>query len=68
MDDAPRISVEELKRRLDEGDDVVILDVRKGSWYRSDVKIPGAVRIDLDELAQPDGKLAPETPTVTYCT
>ena len=68
MDDAPRISVEELKRRLDEGDDVVILDVRKGSWYRSDVKIPGAVRIDLDELAQPDRKLAPETPTVTYCT
>ena len=68
MDDAPRVSPEELKRRIDEGEDVVILDLRRGSWHRSDVKIPGAVRMELEEV---DGRLrdlSPEASIVTYCT
>ena len=68
MDDAPRVSPEELKRRIEEGEDVVILDLRRGSWHRSDVKIPGAVRMELEEV---DGRLrdlSPEASIVTYCT
>ncbi len=68
MGDAPRVSVEELKRRIDEGENVVVLDMRRGSWHRSDVKMKGALRLDLQEVLEPDGKLPRETPIVTYCT
>jgi rhodanese-related sulfurtransferase len=64
----PRVSAEALKRRLDEGEELVVLDVRRGSWHRSDVKMKGALRLDLKEVLEPDGKLRRETPIVTYCT
>ena len=53
---------------MDEGEELVILDVRRGSWHRSDVKMKGALRLDLREVLEPDGKLPRETPIVTYCT
>ena len=62
------MSAEQLKRRMDEGEELVILDVRRGSWHRSDVKMKGALRLDLREVLEPDGKLPRETPIVTYCT
>ena len=68
MEDAPRISVEELKRRLDEGEELVVLDMRRGSWHRSDVKVRGAVRMELEEALRADGELSPDVPIVTYCT
>ena len=68
MEATPRVSAEELKRRLDEGEELVILDVRRGSWHRSDVKMKGALRLDLHEVLEPDGKLPRETAIVTYCT
>ena len=69
MEDAPRIDPEELKRRLDSGDDLLVLDVRRGSWHRSDVKIPGAVRMELEEALARNGNGIPEGgEVVTYCT
>ena len=68
MDEAPRIAPAELKRRLDAGEDVAVLDVRRGSWDRSDIKIPRAQRIEVDELLDARAKLARETAIVTYCT
>ncbi len=68
MQPTPRVTAEELKRRMDEGEELVILDVRRGSWHRSDVKMKGALRLDLQEVLEPDGKLSREIPVVTYCT
>ena len=62
---APRITADELKRRLDEGEDIVIADVRRGSWHRSDVKMKGAIRASFDELVE---RLPPGAKVVTYCT
>ena len=64
----PRVTAEELKRRLDEGEDVTILDVRRGSWRRSDVKLRGAVRMELGEILRPEGRVPREVRVVTYCT
>ena len=68
MDEAPRTTAEDLKRRIDEGEELVVLDVRKGSWHRSDVKIPGALRLELEEVLRPQGRISPEAPVVAYCT
>ncbi len=62
---APRITADELKRRLDEGEDLVVADVRRGSWHRSDVKMKGAIRTSFDELVE---GLPPGAKVVTYCT
>ncbi len=68
MEATPRIPAEELKRRLDEGEDILVLDVRRGSWRRSDVKLRGAVRMELEEILRPDGRVPREVRMVTYCT
>lgn len=63
----PRMSVEELNKRL--GDDrLVVLDMRTGSqWRRSPVKIRGAVREDPEKIDWAD-KYAKDLTLVLYCT
>jgi rhodanese-related sulfurtransferase len=68
MEATPRVTAEELKRRLDEGEDVMVLDVRRGSWRRSDVKLRGAVRMELEEILRPEGRVPRDVRVVTYCT
>ena len=68
MEGTPRVTAEELKRRLDEGEDILVLDVRRGSWRRSDVKLRGAVRMELEEILRPEGRVPREVRIVTYCT
>ena len=68
MEGTPRVTAEELKRRLDEGKDILVLDVRRGSWRRSDVKLRGAVRMELEEILRPEGRVPREVRIVTYCT
>ncbi len=65
---APRISVEEAQARVEAGDEVVFLDLRRGSYADSDVKIAGAIRIEPDELEQHLDQLPQGAPIVPYCT
>ena len=51
MADAPRITVEELKRRMDTGEDFTVIDVRNPEvWAETDTAIPEAIRVPLDKL------------------
>ena len=44
MPEAARISAEELKRRIDSGEDFTIIDVRNPTaWAQSDTMMPGAI-------------------------
>jgi len=45
----PELSVTELKRRLDAGEPVQVLDVRE-PWERAIVSLPGTLNIPLQEL------------------
>ena len=48
-----RVTAEEVKQRMDRGEPMVFLDVRKPEdWASSDVKLPGAMRVTLDELSK----------------
>lgn len=66
---APRITLEDLKRKIDSKEDIIILDVRNPTDYAgSPVKITGAVRIPLDTLEQRLNELDPNKEVIAYCT
>jgi len=67
--EAKRISVDEAKRRFDAGDGTVFLDTRApDAWNKSDVQIPGAIRVDPHEVEQHLGEIPRGRPIITYCT
>ena len=66
----PRITVEEVKEMLDQGEEILLIDVRaRGQWASSGHKAQGAIRVentgDLQKLVK---TYPPDTPIVTYCT
>ena len=69
-DNVPRVTVQELKAKMDKGENILILDFRTGSEYTaSKIKIKGAVRIPLHELE--DGRykeLPQDKEIIAYCT
>jgi adenylyltransferase/sulfurtransferase len=66
VDEAFEISVEELKRRVDEGRPLTILDVRNPQEYDI-ARIPGSVLIPLHELQDRLGELDPAATIVAHC-
>jgi hypothetical protein len=51
MVDGPRITGEELKKRIDAGEDFTVIDVRNPqAWAESDTMLPEAIRVPLDTL------------------
>ena len=68
MADAPRITVEELKRRMEAGEDFTLIDVRKSeAWSQSDTTLPEGIRIPLDKLDENLGRIPRDRPAVAYC-
>jgi len=56
----------ELKTRLDNGEDLVIIDVRE-NWEHSRVKLPDALHIPLAELPRKLSEIDKEKDVVVYC-
>ena len=64
-----RITVEELKRRMDAGERLAILDNRaQEAWEKSAVQIPGSLRVPPDELEKHLQEIPQGAAIVTYCT
>ena len=69
MADAPRITVEELKRRMDAGEDFTLIDVRNSqAWAEAETVIPEAIRVPVDKLEENLSKIPQGRPVVVYCT
>ncbi len=65
--DAPRMTKEELKTKLD-SPDLVIIDVRYGTdWTDSDLKIKGAIREDPSTVDSWASKYPKDRALVFYC-
>jgi molybdopterin/thiamine biosynthesis adenylyltransferase/rhodanese-related sulfurtransferase len=60
------ISVTEVKRRLDAGEPIAILDVRTPQEYAI-ARIEGAMLVPLDQLQARVGELDPEATLVVHC-
>jgi rhodanese-related sulfurtransferase len=67
--DVQRISVTELKRRLDAHEPVTVLDSRSPqAWEGSDRQIPGSVRVPPDEVDAHLSGIPHDGLIVSYCT
>jgi membrane protein DedA with SNARE-associated domain/rhodanese-related sulfurtransferase len=64
-----RITVEELKEKMDEGEQVMIVDLRHHLDFDADPEtIPGAFRIDAKELEEKNDHLPRDREVILYCT
>ena len=63
-----RITVKQLKEKLDRRDPVLILDARSGNAYLgSQVRLPGALHVPADRLESTLDKLPRDKEIVVYC-
>jgi len=71
MPDDLRITVHELRKRMESGEDFVIVDTRNPqAWAQSSDKLPKAIRVPLDALDENENlsKIPKNKPIVAYCT
>jgi hypothetical protein len=67
--EVPRITVEEARQRMVEGEPITFVDSRSASAWESAVgKIPGAVRVPPDQATQRISAIPKGNPVVVYCT
>jgi rhodanese-like protein len=64
-----RITPEELRRKLDAGEPIAIVDLRHRLDFEADPRrLPGALRFDAPELAQRHAEIPRDRDVVLYCT
>ncbi len=64
-----RITVEELKEKIDSGEELVIVDLRHSVDFEADPEtIPGAFRMDSKELEEKNDPLPRDREIILYCT
>jgi len=64
-----RVSAEDVKARLARGEPIVFIDSRNPTaWGESDVKIPGAIRVEADRVRDHLSEIPRGRPIVAYCT
>ena len=69
MADGLRITVDELKRRMEAGEDFTLIDVRNPqAWAESDAMLPEAIRVPLDKLEENLPRIPKSRSVVVYCT
>jgi adenylyltransferase/sulfurtransferase len=69
MLDNLRISTDELKTRMEAGEDFVVIDTRNPqAWGQSDVKLPEAIRVPADKIEEQLAEIPKNKSVVAYCT
>lgn len=64
-----RVTVDEIGERLNRGERFAFVDTRNPqAWGESDEKLPGAIRVPADEVAQHLDEIPRDRTVITYCT
>jgi hypothetical protein len=64
-----RITVDDLKSRIDAGEDLTIVDLRHSVDFEADPEtIPGALRMDAKEIQAKSGLLPRDREIILFCT
>ncbi len=67
--EATRITVDELRERMNRGEQFTILDNRNPkAWSEADTKLPGALRVPAGEVEKHLGEIPRDRAIITYCT
>jgi len=64
-----RISVDEVKKRMDAGEEFFFLDTRNlKAWAEAETKLPQAIRVPADDVEEHFADIPHDRPIVAYCT
>jgi len=67
--EATRVTVDEVKERMDRGEQFTFLDTRNPTaWAEADTKLPGAIRVPANEVEQHLDQIPRDRTVITYCT
>ena len=67
--EATRVTVDELKERMDRGEQFTFIDERyPKAWGEADKKLPRAIRIAGEEVEQHLSEIPKDRTVITYCT
>jgi rhodanese-related sulfurtransferase len=67
--EATRVTVDEVKERMDRGEQFTFVDTRNPqAWAEAETKLPGAIRVPADELEQRLNEIPRDRAVITYCT
>ena len=67
--EATRITTDEVKERMDRGEEFAFVDTRNPkAWAESDKKLPNAIRVPAEELGQHLDEIPKDRAVLTYCT
>ena len=69
MPDDLRITIDQLRKRMEAGEEFTFIDTRNPqAWAQSDVMLPGAIRTPVDKLEERIDEIPNNKPIVAYCT
>lgn len=64
-----KLTVDEVKQRMDRGDALVFVDARNPqAWGDARTTLPGAVRVPADQVAEHLDAIPRDRTVITYCT
>ena len=67
--EATRVTVDEVKERMDRGEPLFFVDTRNpAAWGESDSKLPGALHVPANELNEHLDEIPRDRTVITYCT
>jgi len=67
--EATRVTVDELKERMDRGEQFAFVDTRNPiAWGEANNKLPGAIRVPADQVEEHLDEIPKDRTVITYCT
>ena len=67
--EATRVTVDEVKQRMDRGEVFTFVDTRNPkAWGEAKTKLPGAIRIPAEEVEDHLDEIPHDRSVITYCT
>lgn len=67
--EATRITVDEVKERMDRGEQFTFVDSRNPkAWAEAESKLPNAIRVPAEELEQHLDEIPKDRTAIIYCT
>ena len=67
--EATRVTVDEVKQRMDRGEEFTFVDTRNPkAWGEATTKLPGAIRVPAEEVQERLDEITHDRTIITYCT
>jgi rhodanese-related sulfurtransferase len=67
--EATRVTIDEIEERMRRGEVFTFVDTRNPqAWGEAETKLPGAIRVPVDQVEQSIDQIPRDRTVITYCT